>query len=313
MQKELTFLGQIRENPAKPFVALVGGSKVSDKIEVLEKLLDKVDALAIGGAMAYTFMAAQGISTGNSHSQEKDKNWSSREALMAKAKAKGVNLLLPKDHVVVTAIADPASAKNTDGPAIAAGEIGVDIGPATLERLVAPMAQAKTIFWNGPMGIFEIDRYAHGTREVAKMAAGAAQRGATVVVGGGDSVAAVQATGLADKITHISTGGGAAWGFTEEQGPARRHGPESLNKEQPMYPVVLSIHVLICLMVVMIILVQSGKGAGFSGLFGGGSSDALFNAPSGSMFLRKVTTFLAVAFFTTALPLPCSARATARH
>jgi phosphoglycerate kinase len=213
LDKELKFLGQIRENPAKPFVALVGGAKVSDKIEVLEKLLDKVDTLAIGGAMAYTFLAAQGISTGNSL-VEKDKT-DLAKTLLEKATAKKVSLLLPKDHVVVTSIPDTASARNTDGPAIADGSLGVDIGPASLERLVAPLSQAKTIFWNGPMGIFEMDRYAHGTREVAKLAAGAAQRGATVVIGGGDSVAAVQATGLADKITHISTGGGASLEFLE--------------------------------------------------------------------------------------------------
>ena len=213
LEKELNFLGKIRENPAKPFVALVGGAKVSDKIEVLDKLLDKVDTLAIGGAMAYTFLTAQGVAVGNSL-VEKDKT-DLAKSLMEKAKAKNVALLLPKDHVIVKAIDDPASARNTDGPAIPDGMLGVDVGPATLERLTAPMAQAKTIFWNGPMGIFEIDRYAHGTREVAKMSAGAAQHGATVVVGGGDSVAAVQATGLADKITHISTGGGASLEFLE--------------------------------------------------------------------------------------------------
>ncbi len=213
LEKELRFLGQIRENPAKPFAALVGGSKVSDKIEVLEKLLDKVDTLVIGGAMAYTFLTAQGVAIGKSL-VEKDKT-DLAKTLMEKAKAKGVALILPKDHVVVTSIDNPASARNTEGPAIADDCLGVDIGPLTLERLAAPLAQAKTIFWNGPMGIFEIDRYAHGTREVAKMSAGAAQRGAVVVIGGGDSVAAIQSTGLADKITHISTGGGASLEFLE--------------------------------------------------------------------------------------------------
>jgi phosphoglycerate kinase len=213
LEKELAFLGRIRENPAKPFVSLVGGAKVSDKIEVLDKLLDKVDTLAIGGAMAYTFLTAMGVPVGNSL-VEKDKTGLAK-SLMDKAKAKNVALLLPKDHVVVKSIDDPASAKNTDGQAIPDGYVGVDIGPGSLERLTAPLAQAKTVFWNGPMGIFEVDRYAEGTRGVAKLAAAAAQRGATVVVGGGDSVAAVQATGLADKITHISTGGGASLEFLE--------------------------------------------------------------------------------------------------
>lgn len=213
LEKELAFLGQIRERPAKPFVALVGGAKVSDKIEVLEKLLDKVDTLAIGGAMAYTFLTAMGIPTGGSL-VEKDKT-DLAKSLIEKAKARKVSLLLPKDHLVVSAIDNPSSAKNTEGEAISEGFIGVDIGSASLEKLVAPLAQAKTIFWNGPMGIFEIDRYAHGTREVAKLAAGAAQRGAIVVIGGGDSVAAIQATGLADRITHISTGGGASLEFLE--------------------------------------------------------------------------------------------------
>jgi len=213
LEKELDFLGKIRENPAKPFVALVGGAKVSDKIEVLDKLLDKVDTLAIGGAMAYTFLTSMGVPVGNSL-VEKDKTGLAK-SLMEKAKAKNVALLLPKDHVVVRSIDDPSSAKNTDGQAIPDGYVGVDIGPGSLERLTAPLAQAKTIFWNGPMGIFEVDRYAEGTRGVAKLAAAAAQRGATVVIGGGDSVAAVQATGLADKITHISTGGGASLEFLE--------------------------------------------------------------------------------------------------
>jgi phosphoglycerate kinase len=213
LEKELAFLGQLREHPAKPFVALVGGAKVSDKIEVLEKLLDKVDTLAIGGAMAYTFLAAMGIETGRSL-VEKDKT-DLAKTLLEKAKARNVTLLLPKDHVVVKSIEDTASARNTEGQAIPADALGVDIGPASLERLVAPLAQAKTIFWNGPMGIFEVDRYAAGTREVAKLSAAAAQRGATVVIGGGDSVAAIQATGLADRITHISTGGGASLEFLE--------------------------------------------------------------------------------------------------
>jgi phosphoglycerate kinase len=211
--KELEFLGRVKDSPVKPFVAIVGGAKVSDKIEVLEKLIDKVDTLVIGGAMAYTFLKAQGIETGKSL-VEPDKAETAKE-LLAKAAVKKVAVLLPVDHVAVQSIEDPAGAHATAGAAIAINELGVDVGPKTVEAIKKPLGTAQTIFWNGPMGIFEVDRYAAGTRAVAKMAADAATRGATVVVGGGDSVAAVQSTGLADKISHISTGGGASLEFLE--------------------------------------------------------------------------------------------------
>ncbi len=213
LQKELKFLGQVRENPSKPFMAIVGGAKVSDKIEVLEKLLEKVDTLAIGGAMAYTFLTAQGVAIGKSL-VEADKVELAKE-LLKKAKERNVRLILPVDHLVVKAIEDQASAKNTDGKEIPADMLGVDIGSKTLKDMAEPIKSAKTIFWNGPMGIFETDRYAAGTRGVAKFTADAAQHGVTVVIGGGDSVAAVQSAGLADKITHISTGGGASLEFLE--------------------------------------------------------------------------------------------------
>jgi phosphoglycerate kinase len=211
--KELEFLGRIKNNPAKPFLAIVGGAKVSDKIEVLEKLLDKVDSLVIGGAMAYTFLQSLGFKTGKSL-VEADKVETAKTLLKA-AEAKGVTVLLPKDHLVVTAIDAPDSARETDDANIPGDLIGVDIGSKSIQGLTDPVSQAKTIFWNGPMGIFEVDRYARGTREVAKLAAAAATKGATVVVGGGDSVAAVQSTGLAEKISHISTGGGASLEFLE--------------------------------------------------------------------------------------------------
>ncbi len=213
LMKELEFLGRVKDSPVKPFVAIVGGAKVSDKIEVLEKLIDKVDTLVIGGAMAYTFLKAQGIETGKSL-VEPDKAETAKE-LLAKAAVKKVAVLLPVDHVAVQSIEDPAGAHATAGAAIAINELGVDVGPKTVEAIKKPLGTAQTIFWNGPMGIFEVDRYAAGTRAVAKMAADAATRGATVVVGGGDSVAAVQSTGLADKISHISTGGGASLEFLE--------------------------------------------------------------------------------------------------
>ena len=211
--KELEFLGRIKDNPVKPFLAIVGGAKVSDKIEVLEKLLDKVDSLVIGGAMAYTFLQSQGFKTGKSL-VEADKVETAK-ALLKTAESKGGKVLLPKDHLVVTAIDAPDSARETDDANITGDLIGVDIGSKSIQGLALPVSQAKTIFWNGPMGIFEVDRYARGTREVAKLAADAATKGTTVVVGGGDSVAAVQSTGLADKISHISTGGGASLEFLE--------------------------------------------------------------------------------------------------
>ncbi len=211
--KELEFLGRIKNNPAKPFLAIVGGAKVSDKIEVLEKLLDKVDFLVIGGAMAYTFLKSLGFTTGKSL-VEADKVETAKTLLKA-AEAKGVKVLLPKDHLVVASIDAPDSARETADANITGELIGVDIGSKSIEGLALPVSQAKTIFWNGPMGIFEVDRYARGTREVAKLAADAATKGATVVVGGGDSVAAVQSSGLAEKISHISTGGGASLEFLE--------------------------------------------------------------------------------------------------
>jgi phosphoglycerate kinase len=213
LQRELEFLGRVREHPVKPFVAVVGGAKVSDKIEVLEKLLDKVDTLAIGGAMAYTFLAAQGVPIGKSR-VEADKV-DLAKSLLKKAGDRRVKVLLPLDHIVVRAVEDTASARQTDDSAVPSDSLGVDIGAKTIQALTGPLAAARTLFWNGPMGIFEVDRYAHGTLEVAKLAAAAAGKGATVVVGGGDSVAAVQAAGLADKITHISTGGGASLEFLE--------------------------------------------------------------------------------------------------
>jgi len=213
LSKELEFLGKVRGNPAKPFVALVGGAKVSDKISVLEKLLDKVDTLAIGGAMAYTFLLAQKIPVGKSL-VETDKLDMAR-SLIDKAKTKGISLLLPRDHMIVKDVKDEASATYTEDPSIPGDWLGVDIGPNSIQHLAGPIQSAKTLFWNGPMGIFEIERYSRGTMEVARMAAQAAQKGTTVVIGGGDSVAAVQSAGVADQITHISTGGGASLEFLE--------------------------------------------------------------------------------------------------
>ena len=212
MQKELEYLGKATTNPEKPFIAIIGGAKVSDKIDVLRNLLSKVDALLIGGAMAYTFMKAQGLQVGRSLVED-DKLELAKE-LLEQAKSKGVHLLLPVDHVVadkIEASAKTAIVKNDQG--IPADSMGLDNGPETLAAFSKEIAAAKTIVWNGPMGVFEVAPFAVGTMKVAQMVAG--NRGATSIVGGGDSVAAVQQSGVADKITHISTGGGASLEFLE--------------------------------------------------------------------------------------------------
>jgi phosphoglycerate kinase len=212
MQKELEYLGKATSNPEKPFIAIIGGAKVSDKIDVLRNLLDKVDALLIGGAMAYTFMKAKGQQIGKSLVE--DDKLDLAKDLLDQAKNKNVRLLLPLDHVVadkIDASAKTAVAKSDQG--IPADSMGLDIGPETLSAFSKEIAAAKTIVWNGPMGVFEVAPFAVGTMKTAQMIA--ANRNATSIVGGGDSVAAVHQSGVADKITHISTGGGASLEFLE--------------------------------------------------------------------------------------------------
>ena len=212
MQKELEYLGNAVTNPTKPFVAIIGGAKVSDKIDVLRNLLGKVDALLIGGAMAYTFLRAQGKQTGKSLVEE-DKISLAKE-LLDEARNKNVRLLLPVDHVTAEKI-DPAAktqiVKDADG--ILSDQMGLDIGPDTVAAFSKEVAAAKTIVWNGPMGVFEVAPFAKGTMKIAQ--AVAANQGAISIVGGGDSVAAVHQAGVAGKITHISTGGGASLEFLE--------------------------------------------------------------------------------------------------
>jgi phosphoglycerate kinase len=212
MQKELEYLGKVTTNPEKPFVAIIGGAKVSDKINVIRNLLGKVDALLVGGAMAYTFMKAQSRPTGKSLVEE-DKLDLANE-LLAEAKSKNVRLLLPSDHVVaekIDASAKPQIVKDQEG--IPTNQMGLDIGPETMSTFSQEIAKAKTIVWNGPMGVFEVAPFAKGTIKIAQ--AIAANRAATSIVGGGDSVAAVHQSGVAGKITHISTGGGASLEFLE--------------------------------------------------------------------------------------------------
>ena len=212
MQKELEYLGKVTTNPDRPFVAIIGGAKVSDKIDVLRNLLGKVDALLIGGAMAYTFLKAQGRQVGKSLVED-DKIGLAKE-LLKEAEIKKVRLLLPVDHVIADRIDAAAQTQlisaDRDMPE---GQMGLDIGPETVARFSKEIAAARTIVWNGPMGVFEVAPFAHGTIAIAQ--AVAANRNATSIVGGGDSVAAVEGAGVADKITHISTGGGASLEFLE--------------------------------------------------------------------------------------------------
>ncbi|MEW9094372.1 MAG: phosphoglycerate kinase [Clostridiaceae bacterium] len=210
IQKELKFLGEAVENPQRPFVAILGGAKVSDKINVINNLLEKVDALIIGGGMSYTFSKSQGFNIGNSLVEE-DKIDYAKE-MIEKAKAKGVKLLLPVDYVVADKFAADATPIITEDENVKEGYMGLDIGPKTAKIYADEVKKAKTVIWNGPMGVFEFDNFANGTIEVAKAMA---ESDATTVIGGGDSAAAVNQLGFGDKMTHISTGGGASLEFLE--------------------------------------------------------------------------------------------------
>jgi phosphoglycerate kinase len=211
MEKELTYLGKALDEPDKPFVAIIGGAKVSDKIQVIDSLLGKADSILIGGGMAYTFLNAQGQSTGKSL-VETDKI-DLAKATLAKAKARGVKFLLPIDHILADKFAADAATQAFAGTgAFPADWMALDIGPKTIELFSKEIAGAHTVLWNGPMGVFELPAFAHGTNAIAK--AVAASTG-TTIVGGGDSVAAIHQSGFADRITHISTGGGASLEFLE--------------------------------------------------------------------------------------------------
>lgn len=209
IQKELKFLGEAVNNPVRPFVAILGGSKVSDKIAVINNLLEKVNTIIIGGGMAYTFLKAQGYEIGTSLVEE-DRIEYAKE-MIEKAKAKGVNFLLPVDHRVATEFKD-VEATITEDQNIPAGNMGLDIGPKTEKLYADAIKDAKTVIWNGPMGVFEFENFNKGTIAVAKAMA---ESNATTIIGGGDSAAAVNILGFGDKMTHISTGGGASLEFLE--------------------------------------------------------------------------------------------------
>lgn len=226
MQRELKFLGDELENPARPFVVILGGAKVSDKINVIDRLLDKADTILIGGAMTYTFLLALGHKVGRSL-VEPDRVEVAKAAL-EKAKARKVQFLLPEDNVVGTPldtgklnkkgkpIIEIQNPRVNDGPGIPDAEAGMDIGPKTIQTCTAVIHKAKTILWNGPMGVFEDPRFAEGTFAIARAVAEATGRnGAKSIIGGGDSVKALNLAGLADKVTFVSTGGGASLEFLE--------------------------------------------------------------------------------------------------
>ena len=208
--KELDIMGKALENPERPFVAILGGKKVSDKIGVINNLLDKVDTLIIGGAMAYTFFKAMGLETGKSLVEEDKIDLA--KSLIEKAEKKGVKMLLPVDTIVADKFGEDANTENVDRDKIPEDMEGLDIGLKTRELFASEIKNAKTVIWNGPMGVFEIEKFAGGTKAVA--AAMAECKGVTII-GGGDSAAAVEQLGYADKMTHISTGGGASLEFLE--------------------------------------------------------------------------------------------------
>jgi phosphoglycerate kinase len=213
MQKELEYLGRALDEPNRPFAAVLGGAKISGKVDVITALLGKVDRLLIGGAMMFTFLRAQGRPTGRSL-VEVDRIEMAKEVLDAAAR-RNVEFVLPVDCVVSSAVDGSAPGHAVALEAMGGSDIGVDIGPETVRRFADRLKDARTVLWNGPMGIFEVPAFAAGTLGIARALAGGASRGATVVVGGGDSVAAVQQTGLADQFSHLSTGGGAALEFLE--------------------------------------------------------------------------------------------------
>jgi phosphoglycerate kinase len=213
MEKEIEYLSKLMENPERPFAAIIGGKKVADKIKVLASLVNKVDVLVIGGGMANTFMLAQGKAVGKSFA-EPDRVEDAR-AIMASADQRGTKIVLPTDVVVAKEVTRGSEYKTVSADKVPASWSIVDVGKQSLEAMRKALEPAMTVFWNGPLGVFEIPTFSIGTKEIARFLAGRAQAGATVVIGGGDSVAAVEQQGLADKMTHISTGGGASLEFME--------------------------------------------------------------------------------------------------
>ena len=213
MQKEIEHLEPIVKNPKKPFTAIIGGAKVSSKISVLQSLLQKATTLIIGGGMAYTFLKVQGHTIGDSILEADYLNVA--ETLLKDAKEKGVKIILPVDHIVATKFAEDAEPIVIDGVDIPSGHVGLDVGAKTIEAYREAISSSASIVWNGPVGVFEFAKFAKGTEELAKMVADATTKGATSIVGGGDSVAALNRFNLASKMSHVSTGGGASLEYLE--------------------------------------------------------------------------------------------------
>ncbi len=213
MEKELKYLGGALTEPKRPFVAILGGSKISGKIDVIENLMNKVDAIIIGGGMVFTFFKAMGREIGGSLLEE-DKVQLAGEILQ-KAKSKGLKLILPADCVVASEITDEAATSVVSSDSIPPDKKGLDIGPEAVKQFRSELERAKTVVWNGPMGVFEIEQFSKGTYEIARILADITAKGAVTIVGGGDSASAVSKCGLDDKLTHISTGGGASLEFLE--------------------------------------------------------------------------------------------------
>ena len=211
MEKEISFLGRCLNNPERPFVAIIGGAKVSSKIAVLENLLDKVDQLIVGGGMAYTFLTAKGISCGNSLVEPE--MFEKAHEILEKAYQTRKYIYLPIDHIVTQEFKIDAPSRHVARGAIEKGWMGMDIGPLTIEKFSHALHGAKTVIWNGPMGVFEFPQFATGTNAIARTLGDLS--GATTIIGGGDSVAAVKQSGMAEKMSHISTGGGASLEFLE--------------------------------------------------------------------------------------------------
>ena len=210
MRTEVIALTDLIEKPQKPFIAVLGGAKVSDKLGVIENLMNICDTILIGGGMSYTFLASQGVSIGKSLFEEEKIHTAKR--ILERAQTRGIPIMLPEDHVIAAACEADAEARTTNGVEIPDEMMGLDIGPKTIESYTGVIGKSKTIFWNGPMGVFEFKQFANGTNRVAETVADSS---AYSVVGGGDSIAAINKAGLADKISHISTGGGASLEFVE--------------------------------------------------------------------------------------------------
>ena len=213
IDREITMLSAARDEPKKPFVLILGGAKVSDKIAVVENMLKKADTILIGGGMAFTFLKAQGLEIGKSLCETEKLDFAAK--MLEEAKALGVKILLPVDAVVAPEFKADAPAKTVKSDAIPQDEMGLDIGPETAELFTNEILAAKTVLWNGPMGVFEMPAFAKGTEAVAKALAGATEKGALTVVGGGDSAAAIALFKMEDKVSHVSTGGGASLEFFE--------------------------------------------------------------------------------------------------